>query len=563
MQSEKVPRPNKIVTGSHGVQPNPTDRSLYLPVANRRDRALYLGAYTYLAFLTLTLEIISMRGLAPLIGTHILSTSACIGWVLLGLGFGYFLNTRKTDSGSRLGISLGLLVIAVTCFLVPFVLEAFRYFLGVSGSFLTLNWIVKVICTFVVAPALVSGVVSVAIGFCSPSIFEKISKHYPSTRETAAISFLFGGLGSFLGALVPGFLLIPVLGVGKAYFLLGSLTLCVAILLRTRARTRRMGWMACAVIATLLLGWVWSKVRFSPPGLVTRVETAYQEISVQDQVLSMISEDPVRVFYVDTPYGIQSISQETMTYLKSPYYAGMLTPLLRLAREGGRIAEKAHALILGSAGATVSTSAYQLFSRESPGMLKLTNVDIDPAVHQVARDFFSASNPDTEFVGEDARLFVRSTEQTYDHIVVDEFSKGFYIPSEALTVEFFSNLKSITRPGGTVLFNLVAVSEKSRLIQAVAGGLNQFFGHLYVARIVADTAYGLSNYFVVATDQRIDLAAWERSLPAHPFFKVGSKKFMGLLKEIHPNGAYETDDSVSSEYLAFRVFMEAAHPAFR
>jgi hypothetical protein len=70
----------------------------------------------------------------------------------------------------------------------------------------------------------------------------------------------------------------------------------------------------------------------------------------------------------------------------------------------------------------------------------------------------------------DARPFLRSTDETYDLIVVDAYRQP-YVPFYLATREFFELVRDRLAPGGIVALNVATVPEDKRLVRAVGGTL--------------------------------------------------------------------------------------------
>ncbi|KTF08563.1 spermidine synthase [Pseudoalteromonas sp. 10-33] len=114
-------------------------------------------------------------------------------------------------------------------------------------------------------------------------------------------------------------------------------------------------------------------------------------------------------------------------------------------------------LIIGLGGGTLSNVIHELY----PGA-KIHNVEIDPAVLKVARDYFNFIETDnvTSSV-QDGRIFIKRAaikKQKYDWIILDAFN-GDYIPEHLLTKEFFEEVQSVLADGGVIAANTFSSSK--------------------------------------------------------------------------------------------------------
>lgn len=82
--------------------------------------------------------------------------------------------------------------------------------------------------------------------------------------------------------------------------------------------------------------------------------------------------------------------------------------------------------------------------------IETTIVEIDPAVHQFATQFFHLPANHIAAI-EDATKFVKSAQDSsqYDYIVHDVFTGGAE-PAELFTVEFLSGLHTLLKPDGAI-----------------------------------------------------------------------------------------------------------------
>lgn len=134
-------------------------------------------------------------------------------------------------------------------------------------------------------------------------------------------------------------------------------------------------------------------------------------------------------------------------------------------------------LVIGLGGGTMSNALHQLY----PG-IEVDNVEIDPAVLNVARDYFGFfENENIRSYVRDGRIFIKRAllkKQQYDWIILDAFN-GDYIPEHLLTKEFLEEVKSALAPDGILTANTFSISElyahESATYQAV-------FDHFYNVR---------------------------------------------------------------------------------
>lgn len=108
-------------------------------------------------------------------------------------------------------------------------------------------------------------------------------------------------------------------------------------------------------------------------------------------------------------------------------------------------------LIIGLGGGTMSNTLHQLYPQAH-----IDNIEIDPAVIKVAREYFSFfENDQVKVLDQDGRLFIKRAllkKQKYDWIILDAFN-GEYIPEHLLTKEFLQEAKQLLNENGILSAN--------------------------------------------------------------------------------------------------------------
>lgn len=128
-------------------------------------------------------------------------------------------------------------------------------------------------------------------------------------------------------------------------------------------------------------------------------------------------------------------------------------------------------LIIGLGGGTLSNTISELYPKAI-----IENIEIDPAVIKVARDYFNfkESTKVTAKV-QDGRIFIKRAalkKQQFDWIILDAFN-GDYIPEHLLTKEFFEELKSVLASDGVIAANTFS---SSKLYEHESATYNAVFG---------------------------------------------------------------------------------------
>ena len=134
-------------------------------------------------------------------------------------------------------------------------------------------------------------------------------------------------------------------------------------------------------------------------------------------------------------------------------------------------------LIIGLGGGTMSNTLHSLFSDA-----EIDNVEIDPSVLKVARNYFSFfENDRVKSYVQDGRIFVKRAllkNQQYDWIILDAFN-GDYIPEHLLTKEFLEESKQLLSENGVLSANTFS---SSKLYAHESATYKAVFGHFYNVR---------------------------------------------------------------------------------
>ncbi len=196
------------------------------------------------------------------------------------------------------------------------------------------------------------------------------------------------------------------------------------------------------------------------PGVIAQVESLYNDIYVYRRANG---------FYV------LSFGAERLRYTESVvnpddqldlpvYYTQSMTAGLAYAPE------LKDAAIIGLGGGR--TAWYH--HKSVPG-LDMTAVELDPAVAQIADQFFSVRDEDNFKVDVlDGRMWLAKSDRMFDIIMVDAY-RGPFVPFHLLTHEFYALVAEHLKPGGVVVQN---VEPSTMLFDSAVATIRSAFDHL-------------------------------------------------------------------------------------
>jgi spermidine synthase len=225
------------------------------------------------------------------------------------------------------------------------------------------------------------------------------------------------------------------------------------------------GVLVAVVVAVLVVTWPGGPeptqaAGDSEPGLVTKVESLYNDIYVYRQLTGnyILSFGAKRLRYTES---IVNPNDE----LDLPvYYTQSMTAGLAYA------SDIAAAAIIGLGGGRTAW-----YHHKSVPTLSMTAVELDPEVARIAETYFDV-RPERNFAVEviDGRIYLTKTDQQFDIILVDAY-RGPFVPFHLLTTEFYELVAAHLKPGGVVVQN---VEPSTMLFDSAVATIRQAFDHL-------------------------------------------------------------------------------------
>lgn len=422
---------------------------------------------------SLSVELSASRLLAPFFGDSLFVYANVIGLTLGGLSLGYWYGGRLADRRPDYRLLCAIVAVAAVCIaVIPFVarpvLEASITSIGSATVGAFLGSLVGTLVLFVVPLTL--------LGVVSPFAVRLATSAVERSGRTAGGLYALSTVGSILGTFLTAILALPLLGTTRTMVVSAALLAAIAVTGLPRRRVAAL--LPVALVALALV----------PPGAVNRTEGLVFETESAYQYVRVIQRDDMRYLLLNEGGAIHSQTRDDGNPSVGGYWDRMsLLPALVDRPGNGRL------LVLGNAGGTIGRG----YGAWWPTW-RVDGVEIDPAVTKAGRDYLRAGdNPNVETITADARPFVRTTDRTYDAIVVDAFHQP-YIPFHLTTREFFSELRGRLKPGGLVALNVGVVPGDDRVVGAIAATLAREF------RFVESFPVGEFNVELLASDEPPD-----------------------------------------------------------
>lgn len=409
------------------------------------------------------LEIVAGRVVAPEFGSTIYTWGSIIGISMLALSLGYHRGgKRSTDiSGfEALGSSLRLTSVYIL----------FVMFLGESIVTMSSSLPLGPMYAPLVPVTILFGPPTYFLGFISPYAAQLSSRE--SKGEASGHFYAVGTAGSILGAFGTTYLLIPNLAVNQIYLIFALMALAPTI-----------GALKDLALPTAVaLGGV---LAVSTPGIaadaVYSEETSYQSLKVER------SGDTTTLYLDGTPQSSKYLESN-----RSPWEYPKYFHFGFLMRE-----DVEDALFIGGGGFV----SPQQFASQG---VDVDAVELDPGVVDASRRYFNLSEgKNLDVHVEDGREFLEDSESTYDLVVLDAFRKNT-VPFHLTTQEFFELVHEKTDENGVVISNLISTSSGpgSGLARSYHRTISQVFETTYYIP-TSNTSFVQNVEIIASKNQRL------------------------------------------------------------
>jgi spermidine synthase len=374
-------------------------------------------------------EIAAARLLAPYFGASTTVWANTIATVLVALSVGYWLGGRLADRHPlQRHMSAIVLVASVGLAAVPFVA---RPFLDVAVGALSEISAGAFLGSLLGVLVLVAGPV-LLLGTVAPYAIRLSLKEVATSGATAGRLYAISTAGSLVGTFTAALLLIPFAGTRRTFLIFAfALALVGALGMRRR-------WLVVPLALAALIALPTGQIKPAADGekVVYEADTEYQYARVLEE------PDGTRALELNEGLARHSLYRPG-SYLTGDYWDGFLVaPRTALDAPPGSLA------ILGNAAGTTAR-AYGHYFPDT----RIDAVEIDGEVTEIGRRWFDMRAPHLRAFAEDARPYLRRTDERYDAIFVDAYRQP-YIPFYLATAEFFRLCRERLNPGGVVVINV-------------------------------------------------------------------------------------------------------------
>jgi len=397
-------------------------------------------------FISISVEIITMRQLLPFFGGSVVITSIIIGIFLLFLALGYwrggsyrqdfFKHLSRNFSWSMLWVGIGLSYTFIAVFYY-----GTTYYVGLP-YLLSLT----VYLLLVLAP------IVYWLGQTIPLTTNLFNQQQRVSHISGRALFL-STIGSFLGALLTSLFFFQFFGV--AWAVVFNCILLFALVVYVRVYNQ-LSWLNVLILVLVLVGIMIVNVDAENAQFKqTNNYANYRIIDTKtfDKILQINESNSSQI----TP------EKKGFSYIE--FIRNLLFKQLDLHHK--------KILVIGAGGFTLTAAG--------SAANEVLYIDIDPDIKNLAETHFLKQPIHGTFVGQDARSFLQQVTGNFDVILSDVYSHQTMIPPSLLTVEYFQAMAKRLNPGGLLVVNIIA---------------NPFFGDDY-SRIVFNTIHAVFPYCTI------------------------------------------------------------------
>lgn len=373
------------------------------------------------------LQMIAIRQSVPFVGSSVLSTSIVISVFLAALALGYYWGGQQKNERfnqklvKNVLFSLVLFGIGLS---YPFVSA---FYLSLAGVSIGIQYLENplthlfIFCVLIMAPLVFCLAQTVPLLLNTAN--EETSKSEATGNATALST-----VGNVLGCLLTSLVLMYFVGIGYSIFInCAILAACLIWLLDWKSKA---SYSAITFALSCLIITFFINVKVSEE--IFEATTPYSNIQVSELV------DGKRLI----------INRSNASFISTDGSRGWeYIEIMKRAIFSEPVINK-EILVLGSGGFTLSA--------EGSHGANFTYLDIDPKLKTVAENSFLKSKIKGEFIAQDARAYLLTSEKRWDIIVIDLYSNGSTIPAHTSTLEFFQLVSESLRPTGKAVLNIVA-----------------------------------------------------------------------------------------------------------
>ena len=437
--------------------------------------------------LVMVVEVLGSRVIGPFFGVSLFVWTSLITVTMVALAAGYAIGGHFSDRRSSPDWLYGIIMVSgVLVVLIP----------ALKGPILQMCLPLGLRWGALTSASLLFGPSLFLLGCVSPYVVKIAAHEMHNIGRTVGSFYAISTVGSVIGTLLTGFVLIAYLGVNQIFILTGALLIALGVTYFVFFR-RKWAAVLAVIVPMLLLPQETQVSKDMPDGThVERIanhDSYYGNLKVVDYSYQSLRH---REMLID---GLVQGGIDMNNGLSTYGYTYLLEFLPYAFNPDGK-----DCLVIGLGAGLIP----RWYSQQG---INTEVVDIDPAVADLAHKYFGFNTAIPVHI-EDARYFLINTQNRYDFMVLDVFN-GDTTPGHLLSVEAMQLAKRSLAPGGVLAINLIGSLNHNNLMTAsVVKTVQSVFDQVAI--------YPAFNAFAGEGTGNIELIAYDGALRAPQFDRV-------------------------------------------
>lgn len=418
-------------------------------------QTIYIVASFVAGFSLMTVELISSRIVAPIIGSSIFTWTSVIGVTLLGLSIGSWIGGVLADKENKKNIlSFSFLVSSILVFIIPILSKDTNFIINSSNSALWLNLFLS--SYLFLLPA-------VAIGTIQPIILKNFADDFSKIGSKYGILSAVWSIGSVLGVFLTGFVFISIIGSFETIFGVALILMLMGIIFATKERKILQIFMIIFFLGLLSIFFLQQKTS-NTKEIVFQKETNYYNAKVVDSYIPSFGQSRILFLDIDS-HSVQPEKVNEYFYPEMyPVFSNLKTDIKDI-------------LVIGAGGYTLPKYFKNYYKDSSVSV-----IEVDPEIKKIGEDYFGLKNYDISTIIGDAKIIIKKNPKKYDLIFGDAYSSFISVPWYLLTKEWNDQIKERLNDGGIYAINFIgSISGKnSEFTKSVLGTFKLIFPNFYI-----------------------------------------------------------------------------------
>ncbi len=417
----------------------------------------------------MTIELISSRIVAPLIGSSIFTWTSIIGIILLGLSIGNLLGGRIADRYVKIYkkrvLSISFLISAFFVYLIIPLSKNLDFIIDPSYSIITHSILV---CIFLYLFP------SIAIGTISPIIFNLYVNNIENIGKKYGLLSGLWSFGSILGVFITGFYFISKIGSSGSIYFISFVFILLFYFFYINSMSKSSIYLKYHVLFLIIIFIIFFILLYSKKenslskNVIYQKETPYYQAKVVNyDIFPQFGKNKLLFLDIDS----HSIHTEN----RSKYFYTDIYPIFpAFSKKIDRI----H--IIGAGAYTLP-----IHFREQYPNSQISVSEIDPEIEIIGKNYFDLDKYNIKTEVGDARMkFTKNNtiNDKYDLIYGDAYNSFISVPWHLLTTEFVDSIKDNLNNNGIYAINFIGSLEgkNSKIFESIYKTINISFPNNYI-----------------------------------------------------------------------------------